>query len=128
MADHKKPDTPETPAALSPEMMEMFIKFIAEMKKPQVDEALESRKEKNRLALRAQRAETIANLEAGQNACNHLREDGTNRVAFMQFFYAGLGGYDWEGYCQGCNKHFKRGSTETAQQLRVPGAKPGMVF
>lgn len=112
--------------SLSPEQVEMMKVLIDQMKKPYVDEQAEARKERQRQQLRAQRIASEKQIKAMQDSCNHLRDDGTSRVAWADNFHVAIQRFVHEGFCQLCNKHFAPGVEGYEQIVRVP-SKVGMI-
>lgn len=111
----------------SPKQITALKILIEEMKKPYVDEEAVAKKERARERLQRERAEAERRIAARQNACSHLRDDNTSRVAWITLLQVAKGLYITEGYCQLCNKHFAPGVPGYEAMLKVPVGKAGLI-
>jgi hypothetical protein len=117
MADQHK-DEKEAPVVITlSALKEMLSTLVAEMKKPVVDHELVARNLAAKLRLRAQREESKRDLDAIQNACPHLRGDGTSTIAWATNYHRARQLYVQEGPCQHCNKFFHPWMEDKAEYL-----------
>ena len=127
MANQQK-DEMDAPITLTMgSLKEMLSALVAEMKKPHVDLELVARNEAVKIRMRAQLAQSKLDLDAIQDQCSHLREDGTSRIAWHEPFNRKQKLYIQEGFCQMCNKHYHPGIKDYVAMLKVPTGKVGII-
>ena len=128
MANQHK-DEPALNITMS-DLKDMMAALVAEMKKPHVDPDILARNEAAKQRIRAQREESEAELKATQDACSHLREDGTSRVAWHEQYIRSKKLFFQIGFCQACNRSFypDAGDPDYTRMLKVPSGKPGLIM
>lgn len=124
--NHKAAE-PTSPMTFSPEQLAMIKLIMQEARKPFVDEDVVKRNEAARIRMREQREDSEAMTAARQDACSHLREDNTSRVAWHQFHHVAKKLFIYEGYCQLCNKHYFPGVPGYELMIKIPSGKPGIM-
>lgn len=121
---HTRAEATEAPAlpSMSPDQMALFMALVQEMKKPYVDEDVVARKLRDKERLQNERRIAVANIEAAQDACTHLRDDNTSRIAWID----NSDGIR-RGVCQACNVTLAPGHHAYERMRRIPTRMAGII-
>ena len=92
------------------------------------DPEIVANKARMRQSMQQQQKDNLRNKEYRESSCNHLRENNSSRVAWIDNYVAATGRVVREGFCMVCEKHFHPDKPGYAEMVRISTGMNGSGF